>query len=94
MHNLFISRYLAFRRVNKDGITYYQFYSSEDTVRFDNNGKLEYLGNTHTLIVKKEGFLGNYYSHLIDTIYIAENFSDKQLPKDIIHYFHLVKQKL
>lgn len=41
---------------------------------------LEYLGNTHTKIERKEGFMGNYYSHLIDTIYIAEAFETKEVP--------------
>ena len=43
---------------------------------------LNYLGNTHTKVEKKEGFMGNYYSHLIDTIYISENFENKEVPND------------
>jgi len=47
---------------------------------------LKYLGNTHTKVEKKEGFMGNYYSHLIDTIYLSEGFEKKETPvaaKDI-----------
>lgn len=41
---------------------------------------LEYLGNTHTKTERKPGFMGNYYSPLIDTIYIAENFENMSVP--------------
>lgn len=43
---------------------------------------LEYLGNYHTNVERKQGFMGNYYSPLIDTIYIAENFENAEIPKD------------
>ena len=33
-----------FRRVDKNGVTYYEFYSSHDTIRFNNNGQLDYYG--------------------------------------------------
>ena len=33
-----------FRKTQKDGVTYYEFNSSIDTVRFNNNKQLEYLG--------------------------------------------------
>jgi fibro-slime domain-containing protein len=33
-----------FRRVDKSGVTFYEFYSSKDTVTFNNNGQLNYLG--------------------------------------------------
>lgn len=44
---------------------------------------LNYIGNTHTKVEKKEGFMGNYYSHLIDTMYIAENFENKEMPAGV-----------
>ncbi len=37
---------------------------------------LKYLGNLHTKVEKKQGFMGNYYSPLIDTIYIAEDLKN------------------
>jgi len=37
-----------FRRVEKDGIIYYEFYSSKDTVRMNNSGQLDYLGYNKT----------------------------------------------
>lgn len=33
-----------FRRVIKNNTTYYEFYSNNDTVRFNNNGQLDYVG--------------------------------------------------
>ena len=48
-----------FRRVIKDGITYYEFYSSKDTVRFNNSGKLDYLGYNKTSEQVKDA-QGNY----------------------------------
>ena len=33
-----------FRRVDKNGITYYEFYSSKDTIRFNSNNQLDYFG--------------------------------------------------
>lgn len=33
-----------FRRVDKSGVTFYEFYSSKDTVTFNNKGQLDYLG--------------------------------------------------
>ena len=33
-----------FRRVTKNDVTYYQFYSNNDTVRFNSNGQLDYVG--------------------------------------------------
>ena len=33
-----------FRRVNKNGVTYYEFYSSHDTIRFNDKGQLDYFG--------------------------------------------------
>ena len=49
-----------FRRVEKNGITYYEFYSSQDTVRFNNNGQLEYLGkdNKAQQVLDAEGHPG------------------------------------
>ena len=44
---------------------------------------LKYLGNEHTQVERKQGFMGNYYSPLIDTIYIAENFETKEMPKGV-----------
>ena len=41
---------------------------------------LNYLGNSHTKVERKQGFMGNYYSPLIDTIYIAEDFENNKLP--------------
>lgn len=43
---------------------------------------LKYLGNEHTKVERKSGFMGNYYSPLIDTIYIAENFENTKVPED------------
>lgn len=43
---------------------------------------LEHLGNKHTKVERKPGFMGNYYSPLIDTIYIAENFENTKVPDD------------
>lgn len=43
---------------------------------------LKYLNNYHTKVERKQGFMGNYYSHLIDTIYIAEDFEKTKVPKD------------
>ncbi len=34
-----------FRRVIKNNTTYYEFYSNNDTVRFNNNGQLDYVGH-------------------------------------------------
>lgn len=42
---------------------------------------LKYLGNKHTRVERKQGFMGNYYSSLIDTIYIAEKFENAKVPK-------------
>ncbi|MBQ8043747.1 MAG: zinc metallopeptidase [Clostridia bacterium] len=42
---------------------------------------LNYLNNEHTKVERKEGFMGNYYSHLIDTIYIAEDFENSKMPE-------------
>lgn len=42
---------------------------------------LKYLGNKHTKVERKQGFIGNYYSPLIDTIYIAENFENTKVPE-------------
>lgn len=53
---------------------------------------LKYLENNHTKVEVKEGFMGNYYSHLIDTIYIAENFEGKNIPKSIKHISPKVAQ--
>ena len=49
-----------FRRVEKNGITYYEFYSSQDTVRFNNNGQLDYLGkdNKAQQVLDAEGHPG------------------------------------
>ena len=49
-----------FRRVEKNGITYYEFYSSQDTVRFNNNGQLDYLGkdNKAEQVLDAEGHPG------------------------------------
>ena len=33
-----------FRRINKNGATYYEFYSTKDTIAFNDKGQLEYLG--------------------------------------------------
>ena len=33
-----------FRRVTKDDVTYYEFYSNNDTVRFNSKGQLDYVG--------------------------------------------------
>lgn len=41
---------------------------------------LNHLGNNHTKVERKQGFMGNYYSPLIDTIYIAEDFENTKLP--------------
>lgn len=43
---------------------------------------LKHLNNEHTKVERKEGFMGNYYSHLIDTIYIAENFENTKAPEE------------
>ena len=46
-----------FRRVEKNGITYYEFYSSQDTVRFNNYGQFEYFGkdNKEQQVLDAEG---------------------------------------
>ena len=41
---------------------------------------LNHLGNEHTKVERKQGFMGNYYSPLIDTIYIAEEFENTKMP--------------
>jgi len=41
---------------------------------------LNHLGNGHTKVERKQGFMGNYYSSLIDTIYIAEDFENIKMP--------------
>lgn len=41
---------------------------------------LKHLMNDHTKVERKQGFMGNYYSPLIDTIYIAENFENTKVP--------------
>lgn len=41
---------------------------------------LNHLGNNHTKVERKQGFMGNYYSPLIDTIYIAGEFENNKLP--------------
>ena len=41
---------------------------------------LNHLGNNHTKVEIKQGFMGNYYSPLIDTIYIAEDFENTRMP--------------
>ena len=38
---------------------------------------LAYLKNEHTNVQLKEDFKGNYYSYLVDTIYISQNLEDK-----------------
>ena len=43
---------------------------------------LKQLGNDHTKIERKQGFKGNYYSTLIDTIYIADSYENTKAPKD------------
>jgi len=43
---------------------------------------LKHLKNEHTKVERKQGFIGNYYSPLIDTIYIAENFENSKYPED------------
>lgn len=43
---------------------------------------LKHLGNEHTKVERKQGFMGNYYSPLIDTIYIAEDFENTKVPDD------------
>ncbi|MBR6552162.1 MAG: fibro-slime domain-containing protein, partial [Clostridia bacterium] len=48
-----------FRRVDKNGIIYYEFYSSQDTVRFNNNNQLDYLGYNNTSEQVKDA-KGNY----------------------------------
>ena len=35
----------------ENGITYYTFDSSEDTVRFNENGRLEYLGKKNNQVL-------------------------------------------
>lgn len=42
---------------------------------------LKTLKNDHTQIELKEEFKGNYYSYIIDTIYIAKNLEKKKTPK-------------
>ena len=37
-----------FRRVTEHGITYYQFYSNEDTIRINTSGKVDYLGHKNS----------------------------------------------
>ena len=44
---------------------------------------LNYLGNKHTKVEKKSGFMGNYYSHLIDTMFLAENFESREIPEEL-----------
>lgn len=44
---------------------------------------LEYLNNNHTKIIEKEDFKGNYYSFLTDTIYLAKNFENTKVPKEV-----------
>lgn len=41
---------------------------------------LKHLVNNHTKVEIKQGFMGNYYSPLIDTIYIAEDFENTNIP--------------
>ncbi len=43
---------------------------------------LNHIGNTHTKVERKQGFLGNYYSPLIDTIYVVEDFEKIKMPND------------
>lgn len=37
-----------FRKVDKDGVTYYEFDSTIDTVRFNENNQLDYMGENNT----------------------------------------------
>ena len=39
---------------------------------------LKILNNNHTKVELKEDFKGNYYSYLIDTIYISKNFKEQK----------------
>lgn len=41
---------------------------------------LKYLNNEHTKVETKEDFKGNYYSYLIDTIYVARSFEQQKVP--------------
>lgn len=43
---------------------------------------LKYLKNEHTRVELKEDFKGNYYSFIIDTIYIAKNFQEQKVPTE------------
>ena len=42
---------------------------------------LGFLNNQNTKVQLKKDFNGNYYSHITDTIYISDAFSDKKMPK-------------
>ena len=59
----------------------------DETFAYYDNDRLEnilkYLNNEHTKVERKEGFMGNYYSNLIDTIYIAEDFENSIVPETI-----------
>ena len=44
---------------------------------------LDYLNNNHTKVIEKEDFKGNYYSFLTDTIYLAKNFENTKIPKEL-----------
>jgi len=44
---------------------------------------LKKINNEHTKVELKEDFKGNYYSYVVDTIYIAKNFGNKKVPKSV-----------
>ncbi len=44
---------------------------------------LRFLKNEHTKVELKEDFKGNYYSWLVDTIYIAKNVKEQKVPTEV-----------